>query len=201
MRVSKFSVENFWSQIAENFRRGIYFRVSVNSIIKKNYASEGFATTSDFLSKIFCLTVPKTSVGGILFCFNNSGYRKSLGRSGQYQFFPSKFLCLTVPKISIGGEPFSVSLVSAIEKVCVRGGEYQKFPSKVIFLTVSKNFLEEPFRVSLISGTEKVSPSEGYATTFDFLSKTFCRTVPKCFVGEPFCAVFQKLSGSEKNYG
>ena len=105
MGVSKCSVENFLSQIAENFRRGIYFRVSIISNIKKNYASEGYATTFDFLSKIFCLTVPKTSVGGILFCFNNSGYRKSLGRSGQYQFFPSKFLCLTVPKISIGGNP------------------------------------------------------------------------------------------------
>ena len=34
-----------------------------------------------------------------------------------------------------------------------------------------------------------------------FLSKIFCLTVPKNFVGEPFCAVFQKSSGSEKNYG
>ena len=30
------------------------------------------------------------------------------------------------------------------------------------------------------------------------LSKFCCLTVPKNFVGEPFCAVFQKLSGSEK---
>ena len=29
----------------------------------------------------------------------------------------------------------------------------------------------------------------------------FCLTVPKNFVGEPFCAVFQKISGSEKVYG
>ena len=32
-----------------------------------------------------------------------------------------------------------------------------------------------------------------------FPSKTFCLTVPKIFVGEPFSAVFQKNSGSEKN--
>ena len=32
----------------------------------------------------------------------------------------------------------------------------------------------------------------------DFLSKFFCPAVPKNFVGEPFCAVFQKVSGSEK---
>ena len=35
----------------------------------------------------------------------------------------------------------------------------------------------------------------------DFPSKTFCLTVPKNFVGEPFSAVFQKISGSEKIYG
>ncbi len=35
----------------------------------------------------------------------------------------------------------------------------------------------------------------------DFLSKIISLTVPKNFVGQPFCAVFQKFSGSEKNYG
>ena len=34
-----------------------------------------------------------------------------------------------------------------------------------------------------------------------FPSNFFCLTVPKNFVGEPFCAVFQKFSGSEKVYG
>ena len=31
--------------------------------------------------------------------------------------------------------------------------------------------------------------------------QNFCLTVPKNFVGEPFCAVFQKISGSQKVYG
>ena len=31
--------------------------------------------------------------------------------------------------------------------------------------------------------------------------KNFCLTVPKHFVEEPFYAVFQKISGSEKFYG
>ena len=34
-----------------------------------------------------------------------------------------------------------------------------------------------------------------------FLSKNFSVTVPKNFVGQPFCAVFQKFSSSEKVYG
>ena len=35
----------------------------------------------------------------------------------------------------------------------------------------------------------------------DFPSKVFCLIVPKNFVEEPFCAVFQKFSGSQKLYG
>ena len=34
-----------------------------------------------------------------------------------------------------------------------------------------------------------------------FSVESFCLTVPKNLEGEPFCAVFQKLSGSEKAYG
>ena len=35
----------------------------------------------------------------------------------------------------------------------------------------------------------------------DFPSNFFCLTVPKNSLGELFCAVFQKISGSEKVYG
>ena len=35
----------------------------------------------------------------------------------------------------------------------------------------------------------------------DFPTKSFCHRVPKNFIGEPFCAVFQKISSSEKVYG
>ena len=34
----------------------------------------------------------------------------------------------------------------------------------------------------------------------DFSFEIFCLTVPKNLVGEPFCAAFQKISGSEKVY-
>ena len=50
----------------------------------------------------------------------------------------------------------------------------------------------ESFSISLISGIEKFCVAEGYVTIFDFLSKFFCLTVPKIFVGKTFCAVFQK---------
>ena len=82
-----------------------------------------------------------------------------------------------------------------------RGGEFQDFLS--VFLSHSaENFRRgESFSVSLISGIEKFYASEGYVTIFDFLSKFFCFPVPKNLVGEPFCAVFQRISGSEKVYG
>ena len=50
----------------------------------------------------------------------------------------------------------------------------------------------ESFRVSLISGIEKFHVAERYVTIFDFFSKFFCLTLPKQFVDEPFCAVFQQ---------
>ena len=59
----------------------------------------------------------------------------------------------------------------------------------------------EPFSVSLISGIEKFYASEGYVTIFDFLPKFSCLPVPKNLVSETFCAVFQRISGSEKVYG
>ena len=83
-----------------------------------------------------------------------------------------------------------------------RGGRgYQGFPSKIFCLTLPKNSVGGILSVSLISGIEKVYASEGYVTIFDFLSNFFCLPVPKNLVGEPFCAVFQRISGSEKVYG
>ena len=79
-----------------------------------------------------------------------------MDKKGEYQDFPSKIFCLTVPKIFVG-EPFSVSLISGIEKDWMRGweGECQDFPSKICCLTVPKIFVGEPLSISLISGVEK----------------------------------------------
>ena len=51
------------------------------------------------------------------------------------------------------------------------------------------------FRKSLVSKNVRDKRGGGY---HDFASKIFCLTVPKNFVEELFCAVFQKISGSEK---
>ena len=59
-----------------------------------------------------------------------------------------------------------------------------------------RNFVGKPFSVSLLSVAEEVWIREGGVSCF--LSTIFCLTVPKNFVGEPFCAVFHKKFCSEK---
>ena len=50
---------------------------------EKFYASERGEGVSRFsVESFFCLTVPKISVGGILYCCNNFRYRKSLDKRG-----------------------------------------------------------------------------------------------------------------------
>ena len=100
-------------------------------------------------------------------------------------------------------ESFRVSLISSIEKVLIRGERgYQEFPSKTFCLTLPKNFVREHFTVSLILGIEKkFYVSEAYVTIFDFSVEVFLSHRAENSVGEPFCAVFQKISGSETVYG
>ena len=70
-------------------------------------------------------------------------------RGGGYQDFPSNFFCLTVPKNSVG-EPFSVSLISGVEKYCASEGYVTIFLRIVFCLTVPKNSVEESFSLSII---------------------------------------------------
>ena len=63
----------------------------------------GVGEYQDLPSKIFCLTVPKYSVGEsldvALFSVTEEVWMR--GRGGDFQDIPSKLFCLTVPKISL----------------------------------------------------------------------------------------------------
>ena len=59
---------------------------------------------------------------------------------------------------------------------------------------------KKSFGVSLFSGVENFG-LEKAGENQSFPSKNFCLTVTKLFAGEPFCAVFQKISGSKKVFG
>ena len=61
-----------------------------------------------------------------------------------------------------------------------------------------KNFAGESFTASLIAGIGNVrDKTKGVGEHQDFPPIVFSLTVPKNFVGQLCCAVFQKLSGSE----
>ena len=130
-----------------------------------------------------------------MLCFRKFPVAKKImdKRRGDNRDFPSKFACLTVPKNFVG-KPFSLSLISGIEKVWMRGwglGECQDFPSNFSCLTVPKNFVGQPFRVSLFSVIETFYASEGYVTIFCriFLSHSaekLRRVTLLCCVSENF---------------
>ena len=68
---------------------------------------------------------------------------------GKYPDFPSKVFCLTVPKFFVG-EPFSVSLISGVEKIGASEGYVTIFFRIVFCLTVPKNSVAESFSLSII---------------------------------------------------
>ena len=113
----------------------------------------------DIPSEIFRLTLPGKFRRGIVFCFINFGYRKSLENRdwrGEYQHFPSTLFCHTVPKRSVG-ESFTGALISVTEKVCIRGRRQIKiFRREFFFSQCRKNFAGGSFSVALISSSEKL---------------------------------------------
>ena len=76
--------------------------------------------------------------------------------------------------------------------------EYQDLPLKNFCLLVPKLSVTESFTIALISDIEKVWIRVGLGEYQDFLSKCLCLTVSKIFVGEPFFAVFQEVSVSQR---
>ena len=98
------------------------------------------------------------------------------------------------------GEPFSVSLISSIEKFYASEGYVTIFDflSKFFCLTVPKNFVGEPFSVSIISSIEKFYASAGYATIFDFLSIFFVSQCRKYSQVNPSVLCFRKFPVAKK---
>ena len=79
------------------------FSLSLISGIEKFYASEGYITFFDFLSKFFFSNAEKVRWETIL-CSRKILVSKIVRdkRRGKYHNFPSNFFCLTVPKIFVG---------------------------------------------------------------------------------------------------
>ena len=151
------------------------------------------------MSKICGLILPKFFIGDIFSFSLTSGNRKTLGiKEGVFHVFRSKIFCLAEPKNFVG-ESFRVSLFLGIDKFYASEGCVTIFRQKFLSHT------SEKFRRGTRHCFTKFPVSKNYrdkrgGVTF-LRQKRFCLTVPKKFVREPFCAVFQKVSNSQKFYG
>ena len=90
---------------------------------------------------------------------------------------------------------------SGSQKVCGKkagGGNIEYFRRIFFCLEVPKIFVGESYSLSVISGIKKIMLQRVMSR---FSVESFFLTVPKQFVEKPFCALFQKKSGSEKVYG
>ena len=93
--------------------------------------------------------------------------------------------------------------VSGIEKFKdkkgIGGWEYYDFLSNLFLSHRAQKFRRETLYGVTNFGCRKIVCFRGLC--HDFPSKNLFLTVPKHFVKEPFCAVFQKNSGCEKVNG
>ena len=82
----------------------------------------------------------------------------------------------------------------------MRGGQYQDFPSKKILSHSAEKSSKGTLKSFTNFGNRKNFCSRGLCHDIRFSVAISCLTVPKNFIGEPFCAVFHKIFGSEKVY-
>ena len=156
---------------------------------------KGGAEYQDSTSKMFCLTLPKHSVGKSFSVALISGIEKVEIKGGMSIkiFCPNFFL-------SHSAEKFRRGILYCCNNFGQRkslekrgGGGVSRFYVEIFWSHSAEKFLGEHFRVSLVSGIEEVWIRGGYQ---DFLSKVFCLTLPKFSVGEPFSVSL--VSGIEK---
>ena len=112
----------------------------------------------------------------ILPCCINFGYRKGLGKKGGVSRYSVEIFCFTVPNNFVG-EPFSISLISGIEKFSTSEGYVTIFDflSKVYCLTVPKKIAGDFFSAVFqkISGSEKIMDKRGGGSIKIFRRKFF----------------------------
>ena len=77
---------------------------------------------------------------------------------------------------------------------------YQDFPSKVFCLTLPKILAREPQCVVLQTSAGEIDYGLRRGVSRSSVERFFVSVCPN-FARENFCAVFQKISGSEKLYG
>ena len=131
------------------------FNALINSGIEKFHAYERNIT--NFYGKFVVSQYGKTLLRNPSVFHKVSGVEKLMDKRGDrgYHDFRSQLFSLTNPKIFVG-EPFSVSLISDMEKFYAYEGNFTIFYRIFLCLTVPKNFIGEPFHVSPIICYRKI---------------------------------------------
>ena len=159
-----------------------------------------------FRWRIF-VSVPKNIVGEPFCVSQNFWYRKILclregeGREGVSRFSVKNF-CLTVPKFR--KETLQCFTNFGYRKFLCLTGLCQDFLS-IFFVSLYRKISYENRPVlcfKKLSLAKKLMDDRGgggeRGECQDFTSKIFWLPVPRNFLEAPFCAVFQKISDSEK---
>ena len=171
------------SHSTEKFRWDHIRKFRVAKSFMHQRGGEGY---QDFPSKIFCLTVPKISVGESFTVAIISGIEKVWIRGGGSITFFRRSFCLTVPKYFIG-EHFGVSENFFYRNFsCIGGGGASRFCRNFLsHRTETKSFVKGPFCFpEIFWHGKKFMDKRGRITIF---SRNFCLTVPKTFVRESYC--------------
>ena len=165
--VSRFSVEIFLSQSAENFCRGTLVGCvsecfQEQKILRIRGGEESIKLL--FLRKLLVSQCRKISQGNpsvlrfrkVPLAKKLTDKRREGWKGGVSRLSVENFLSDSAEIFR--WETFSVSLISSIEKVWIRGGGVgvSRFSVEYFCLTVPKFSFGKPFSVSLISGIEKV---------------------------------------------
>ncbi len=120
---------------------------------------------------------------------------------GEHQDFPPKIFLSHNAEYFVG-QPLCAMFqkLSGSERFLDKGG-LSSFSVEKIFSHSAEIFRRGIFYCFINFRYRKMLGIKERGEHQDFLSKIISLTVPKNFVGQPFCAVFQKFSGSEKVYG
>ena len=114
-RKSRFSIENLLSHSTEKLRRGTLLRFT-KILVSKKFMDKRGGGYHDFLSKFFCLTVPKNFVGEPSSVSLISGIERFHASESYVTILCRKFFVSQCPNIS-SRNPSVFQKISGIEKL------------------------------------------------------------------------------------
>ena len=176
--ISRFSIDNCLSHSVEGVC-GEFFRLSEDIWHREKLYIKGHY--HHFLSKLFCLRVPKIFIREPFSVSESIDFREKFCIKGCYH--DSDENCLSHSAEGFRGEPFFVSENVWYRKKFYIIREYRNFLSKTFCLIMPNVFV---WKNSVYLNNSRIEKNLHKTGISQFLSNIFCLTMPKIFVLEPF---------------